>query len=130
MTSPSQGRGSPLPLDGTEPRIPGVTPKVASLAWMHLNPYGSQLGVLDPHVMETLGHQYSDLNDRDYFKHERELAAGRDAAGYGHVPLGQFSWGMRDYKTGGPGFHQDFSPDARPPPDALGAGGLAEPRGR
>jgi hypothetical protein len=105
-----KGHGHHFRANALNAQIPGVTPKVASLAWMHLNPYGSQLGVLDPHVMETLGHQYSDLNDRDYFKHERELAAGRDAAGYGHVPLGQFSWGMRDYKTGGPGFHQDFSP--------------------
>jgi hypothetical protein len=91
--------------------IPGVTPKMASQAWLMLHPHGSQLAVLDPHTMEALGHDYNkELNDRDYFKFERELAAGRDASGYGHVPLGQFGWGLRDYKLGGPSFHQDLSP--------------------
>jgi hypothetical protein len=40
---------------------------------------------------------------------ERELAAGRDAAGYGHVPLGQFQWGMWDLKRSGQGTHSDHS---------------------
>lgn len=40
---------------------------------------------------------------------ERELQTGRDASGYGHVPLGQFQWGMWDYKRTGPGTHQDHS---------------------
>jgi hypothetical protein len=40
---------------------------------------------------------------------ERELAAGRDSSGYGHVPLGAFQWGMWDYKRTGAGSHQDHS---------------------
>jgi hypothetical protein len=55
----------------------------------------SQLATIDTHMMDVLGHNYEkEMNNRDYFKFERELAAGRDAAGYGHVPLGAFQWGM------------------------------------
>jgi hypothetical protein len=61
-------------------------------------------------MMDVLGHDYAkEMNNRDYFKFERELAAGRDASGYNHVPLGQFQWGMWDYKRTGPGTHQDHS---------------------
>jgi hypothetical protein len=90
--------------------ISGVGPKVASFAWLLLQPGTSQLATIDTHMMDVLGHDYAkEMNDRDYFKFERELSAGRDAAGYQHVPLGQFQWGMWDYKRTGPGSHQDHS---------------------
>lgn len=90
--------------------IPGVGPKVASFAWLLLQPMTSELATIDTHMMDVLDHDYdSEMNNRDYYKFERELAAGRDAAGYGHVPLGQFQWGMWDYKRTGPGTHQDHS---------------------
>lgn len=88
--------------------VPNVGAKEASFAWLMLHPMGSQLGVMDRHLMETLGHDYGDMNDRDYFKYERELAAGRDAAGYGHLPLGVFGWSLYDHKRT-PGNHQDYS---------------------
>lgn len=90
--------------------IPGVGPKVCSFAWLLLQPLTSQLATIDTHMMDVLGHSYDkEMSDRDYFKFERELAAGRDAAGYGHVPLGAFQWGMWDHKRTGPGSHQDHS---------------------
>lgn len=91
-------------------QIPQVGPKVASFAWLLLQPMTSQLGVIDTHMMDVLGHNFErDMNPRDYFKFERELQAGRDAAGYGHMPLGQFQWGMWDLKRTGQGSHQDHS---------------------
>lgn len=90
--------------------IPQVGPKVASFAWLLLQPMTSELGTIDTHMMDVLGHNFDkDMNNRDYFKFERELRAGRDAAGYSHIPLGQFQWGMWDYKRTGPGSHQDHS---------------------
>jgi hypothetical protein len=90
--------------------ISGVGPKVCSFAWLLLQPMTSQLGTIDTHMMDVLGHDYAkEMNNRDYFKFERELAAGRDAAGYSNIPLGQFQWGMWDYKRTGPGSHQDHS---------------------
>jgi hypothetical protein len=90
--------------------VPGVGPKVASFAWLLLQPMTSQLATIDSHMMDVLGHDYdSEMNPRDYYKFERELAAGRDAAGYNNMPLGQFQWGMWDYKRTGPGSHQDHS---------------------
>ena len=90
--------------------VSGVGPKVCSFAWLLLQPMTSQLGTIDTHMMDVLGHDYEkEMNNRDYFKFERELAAGRDAAGYGHIPLGAFQWGMWDYKRTGPGSHQDHS---------------------
>ena len=90
--------------------VSGVGPKVCSFAWLLLQPMTSQLGTIDTHMMDVLGHNYEkDMNNRDYFKFERELAAGRDASGYGHIPLGAFQWGMWDYKRTGPGSHQDHS---------------------
>lgn len=90
--------------------ISGVGPKVCSFAWLLLQPMTSQLATIDTHMMDVLGHNYEkEMNNRDYFKFERELAAGRDAAGYGHVPLGTFQWGMWDNKRTGPGSHQDHS---------------------
>lgn len=90
--------------------ISGVGPKVASFAWLLLQPMTSQLATIDTHMMDVLGRHYEkDMNNRDYFKFERELAAGRDAAGYSHIPLGAFQWGMWDFKRTGPGSHQDHS---------------------
>lgn len=91
-------------------QIPGVGPKVCSFAWLLLQPMTSQLGTMDVHMMAFLGHNYEkDMNPRDYFKFERQLQAGRDAAGYGHVPLGLFQWGTWDLARTGPGTHQDHS---------------------
>ncbi len=89
--------------------IPGLGPKTASFAWLLLQPDTSQLGTIDTHMLDVLGKTEKEYNNRDYFKFERELAAGRDAAGYGHVPLGQFQWGMWDLKRTGQGSHQDHS---------------------
>jgi hypothetical protein len=89
--------------------IPGVGPKVCSFAWLLLQPMTSELATIDTHMMDLLGHQEKEMNNRDYFGMERELQAGRDAAGYQHMPMGQFQWGMWDYKRTGPGSHQDHS---------------------
>ena len=90
--------------------VSGVGPKVCSFAWLLLQPLTSQLATMDTHMADVLGHNFEkDLNPRDYFRFERELQAGRDAAGYGHIPLGQFQWGMWDYKRTGEGTHQDHS---------------------
>jgi hypothetical protein len=90
--------------------VSGVGPKVCSFAWLLLQPMTSQLGTIDTHMMDVLGHNYEkEMNNRDYFKFERELAAGRDAAGYSHIPLGAFQWGMWDFKRTGEGSHQDHS---------------------
>lgn len=89
--------------------VSGVGPKVASFAWLLLKPQTSQLATIDTHMLDTLGHDEGDLNDRDYYRMERELAAGRDAAGYSGVPLGAFQWGMWDAKRTGLGTHQDHS---------------------
>lgn len=88
--------------------IPGVGAKPISFAWHLLQPMTSQLATMDPHTMEALGHDYNkDMSNRDYFKYERELAAGRDAAGYGHVPLNQFQKSLWTLKRGDA---QDHSP--------------------
>lgn len=89
--------------------IAGVGPKVASFAWLLLKPTTSQLGTIDTHMLSLLGHDESDLNPRDYYRMERELASRRDAAGYGDVPLGAFQWGMWDARRTGIGSHQDHS---------------------
>lgn len=90
--------------------VPGVGPKEASLAWLLLQPYTSQLAVINPTIADALGHKPEHVNDRDYYKLERELAAGRDASGYGHIPLGQFGWGLHDYASFGHGVHRDHTP--------------------
>jgi hypothetical protein len=90
--------------------VPGVGPKVCSFAWLLLQPLTSQLATIDVHMMDVLGHNYEkEMNNRDYFKFEREFRAGLDAAGYGGMPLGAAQWGMWDYKRTGPGTHQDHS---------------------
>lgn len=90
--------------------IPGVGPKEISHAWLLLQPHTSDLGVINPSIAEALGYPPEEVGNRDYFKLERQLAAGRDAAGYTHVPLGQFGWGLGDYKGYGHGQHQDLRP--------------------
>lgn len=91
-------------------KVSGVGPKVCSFAWLLLQPMTSQLATIDTHMMDVLGYNFEkDMNNRDYFKFERELQAGRDAAGYGHIPLGTFQWGMWDLKRTGAGSHQDHS---------------------
>lgn len=93
--------------------IPGVGPKEISHAWYKLQPHTSELGVIGPSVAEGLGYDRAkEITPRDYFKMERQLAAGRDASGYGHVPLGQFSSGMHDQINYGHGVHRDLSPTA------------------
>lgn len=93
--------------------IPGVGPREISHAWYRLQPHTSQLAVIGPSVAETLGHpKDKEVSPRDYFKLERQMAAGRDAAGYGHTPLGQFSSAMFDNANYGHGVHRDLSPFA------------------
>lgn len=94
--------------------IPNVGPKIVSFVWLLLSPLTSQLATIDTHMADTLGYRYDTAlgskNVRDYFRLERELQAGRDASGYGFMPLGQFQWGLWDLKRSGPGTHQDHSP--------------------
>lgn len=91
-------------------RIPGIGPREASYAWLLLQPHTSQLGVIDPILAEQALDHKTGVGDRDYFKLERQLAAGKDAAGYNHVPLGQFGWGLWDNINYGHGTHRDHSP--------------------
>lgn len=89
--------------------VKGVGAKVASFAWLLLQPMTSQLGTIDSHMAKYLGTDPEKFSKRDYFRAERQLQAGRDAAGYGHVPLGQFQWAMWDSKrTGTPQDHSAF----------------------
>jgi hypothetical protein len=102
--------------------VSGVGPKVCSFAWLLLQPMTSQLATIDTHMMDVLGHDYEkEMNNRDYFKFEREFRAGLDAAGYSHMPLGAGQWGMWDFKRTGPGTHQDHSAmrvlDPKPHPE-------------
>lgn len=91
--------------------VPGVGPRQVSHAWYRLQPHTSELGVIGPSVSEQLGYDpEKEIPNRDYFKLERQLAAGRDAAGYGHIPLGSFSQGMHDNINYGHGVHRDLSP--------------------
>lgn len=90
--------------------IPGVGPKVCSFAWLLLQPMTSELATIDVHMMNMLNHNYEkEMTPREYSRFERELAAGRDAAGYGHMPLGAFQWTMWDNRRTGEGSHSDHS---------------------
>lgn len=90
--------------------VQGVGPKVCSFAWLLLQPMTSQLATIDTWMMKILGHNYDkEMNNRDYFKFERELGARKDAAGYAHMPLGGFQWASWDAARTGLGSHQDHS---------------------
>lgn len=90
--------------------IPFVGPKVASFAWLLLQPLTSQLATIDTHIGDVLGFKTDELPTRDYFRAERELQAGRDSSGYSHTPLGLFQWGMWDIRRHGQDQeHQDHS---------------------
>jgi len=80
-----------------------LDPNQIDEAWYYLAPETSQLGIITPEILKIMGRKNDDLNLRDYFKAERELQAGRDASGYGHMPLGQFSKGLKNasYQEGG-----------------------------
>jgi len=89
--------------------LPGVNPKVASFAWLLLNPLGSELGIIDTHVIRGMRRSEKDMTPRDYYKFERMQRAGKDATGYGHMPLGLYHWGLWD-AIRNPGEHSDHSP--------------------
>lgn len=80
-------------------------PHAIDEAWFYLAPETSQLGIIDPKISKLLGYKDDDLNIRDYFKAERELQAARDASGYGHMPLGQFSKALKNAAYHGFGHH-------------------------
>jgi GNAT superfamily N-acetyltransferase len=89
--------------------IPGVGPKVASFAWLALNPTGSDLGTLDVWMMRHLNQDVESPNSpRHYFDLEDQLRDQKDALYGPTVPLGQYQWGVWD-KIRTPGYHQDHS---------------------
>jgi hypothetical protein len=89
-------------------RIPGIGPKVASFAWLILQPTTSELAALDLWMMRHLGESKESPNDSQYFTLEDRLRKERDAI-YPGVPLGQYQWAVWD-KLRTPGVHQDHSP--------------------
>jgi hypothetical protein len=90
--------------------IPGVGPKVASFAWLALNPKGSDLGTLDVWMMRHLKQdQESPNSPAHYFDLEDQLRDEKDALYGPETPLGQYQWGVWD-KIRTPGYHQDHSP--------------------
>jgi hypothetical protein len=91
--------------------IPGVGPKIASFAWLLLNPDQSKLSTLDVHMMRALKQdKESPANLGDYNRIEAELQRYKDSLGpkYKDVPLGMFQWAVWD-KQRTQGFHQDHS---------------------
>jgi hypothetical protein len=76
--------------------VPGVGPKIISFMWLLLQPLTSQLATIDVHMAKLMGYQEKDVNDRDYFRIERELQAMRDAQGLQQTPLGQYQWAEWD----------------------------------
>jgi len=90
------GKGHHFRSTALQKDIEGFGPDKIDEAWFYLSPYTSQLGTLTPSIIKSLGHKPGDLQPRDYFKLERQLQSGRDAAGYNHVPLGQFSHGLNN----------------------------------
>lgn len=90
--------------------VKGIGAKVASFAWLLLCPKTSELATIDTHMLDTLGYKKGEINDRDYYRFEREFKAARDASGYSHVPLGSFQWMVWDAKRNGVGLHQDHTP--------------------
>lgn len=88
--------------------LKGVNPKVASFAWLLLNPLGSELGIIDTHIARGLGVHGDEVTPRDYYKLERQQRAAKDATGYPHLPLGLYHWGLWDLIRN-PGEHSDHS---------------------
>lgn len=88
--------------------IPGLGPKAISFAWFLLSPKTSELAIIDSDMMKVLGYKDSNITERDYARYERELAAGRDTAGYNHIPLGQFSLALWNFRRT-PGELHDIS---------------------
>jgi hypothetical protein len=95
-----------------------IDPHQIDEAWFYLAPETSQLGIVDSDILKILGRKKDDLNLRDYFKAERELQAARDASGYGHMPLGQFSKGLKNTSYHSPGTHptKDHLHSVKPTP--------------
>jgi hypothetical protein len=90
-------------------QIPSVGPKVASFAWLILQPTTCELAALDSWMMFYLtGKKTSPPNDESYFTYEEQLRQERDER-YPGVPLGQYQWGVWD-KIRTEGYHQDHSP--------------------
>lgn len=89
--------------------IPGVGPKIASFAWLLLNPDKSKLSTLDVHMMRALSQdQESPPTLGDYDRIEELLDQHRQQLGYQDVPLGMFQWAVWDWQRTH-GFHQDHS---------------------
>jgi hypothetical protein len=84
-----------------------ISPDKIDEAWHYLAPETNQLGTITPEILKVLGRKKDDLNLRDYFKAERELMAARDASGYGHMPLGQFSKALKNTMHQSTGHHPD-----------------------
>jgi hypothetical protein len=82
-----------------------MEPHQVDEAWFFLAPHTSQLGSINPDILKALGHKKDDMGIRDYFKAERQLQGARDASGYGHLPLGQFSRGLKNLMRHAPGHH-------------------------
>lgn len=84
-----------------------ISPDKIDEAWHYLAPETNQLGIITPEILKALGRKKDDLNLRDYFKAERELKAARDASGYGHMPLGQFSKALKNSMQHSTGHHPE-----------------------
>jgi hypothetical protein len=82
-----------------------ISPEQIDEAWFYLAPMTSQLGVVNSDILKALGHKKEDLGVRDYFKAERQLQGARDASGYEHLPLAQFSKGLKNLMRQSPGYH-------------------------
>lgn len=89
-------------------RVPGIGPKIASFAWLILQPTTSELAAIDLWMMRHLGQKGESPNDDQYFTLEDQLRKERDEL-YPGVPLGQYQWAVWD-KLRTPGFHQDHTP--------------------
>jgi hypothetical protein len=89
--------------------IPGVGIKVASFAWLLLNPMGSKLGTIDIHMMRKLNQEKESPSDQDmYHQLEGELDNQRQEDGYHDAPLGLYQWAAWDHQRTN-GYHQDHS---------------------
>lgn len=90
--------------------IPGVGPKVASFAWLALNPTMSDLATIDVWMMKHLEEKdESPRNVKHYYELEDRLRQEKDMLYGPDVPLGQYQWGVWD-KLRTPGYHQDHAP--------------------